>query len=110
MTDEQMELVVAEEYAIASILYYDLAVPCTGVSDGQFDTWCDWLRRRGADARIPWLDPEMLQAGSGYETAEFPRYLHEEAWWRTMELCQCVNCLADRGEIVDPEVLRRMGR
>ncbi len=77
--DDSVELEYAERYAVASIMYYGLSGTDTGLTDAQYDGFCNWLLRRQAWKRIPWLEKEMLRCGSGYDTSKFPAELHERA-------------------------------
>lgn len=105
MTEE-----LAREYAIASIIYYGGSGKCTGMSDANFDGICDWLLKGQAWNVVPWLEREMLKAGSGYDLSRYPEELHVEAGVRISRPCPCTRCMADRGEIKDPDVLRRLGK
>ncbi len=73
------ELEYAEKYAVASIIYYSDTGIDTGMSDAQYDGFCDWLLKRQAWQRIPWIERDMLLAGSGYDTKGFPPELHARA-------------------------------
>ena len=69
---DDLELAYAEEYAVASMLYYRHDVSM--MSDARFDGLCSWLLDRGSYKRLTWLDRESLIAGTGYDT-KFPDYL-----------------------------------
>lgn len=77
--DLSYELEFAERYAVASIIYYSDTGIDTGMNDAQFDGICDWLIKRKVWGRIPWLEYDMLRAGTGYDTSKFPPELHEKA-------------------------------
>jgi len=100
---------LAERYAIASILYYTGDVPCTGMTDAVFDGICHYLLENEAWKVVPWLERDMLAAGSGYDLSVYPAELHEKAAEQASKPCVCVRCMAVRGEIKDPDVLRRLG-
>ncbi|MCI0659232.1 MAG: hypothetical protein L0170_19430 [Acidobacteria bacterium] len=109
MTDEQAELEIAESYAVAAIIYYGDSGRCPGLSDAEFDGRADWLLQRKAWKRFPYLEQSMLAAGSGYDLEKFPRHLHARAATQLAGPCPCLRCMAQRGEIKDPEVLQRLG-
>ncbi len=69
-------LALAEEYAVASILYYRHDE--SFFEDARFDGTCTHLLQVRAWQVVPWLDRESLMAGTGY-AATFPTYLHEAA-------------------------------
>lgn len=68
----------AEEYAVASIVYYSGAAR-EFMSDARFDGLCDTLLKAKAWKEFPWIEREMLIAGSGYDLAKFPQTLHDAA-------------------------------
>lgn len=68
----------AEEYAVASIIYYG-GHPGEFMSDARFDGLCDWLLKNKAWETVPWIEREMLLAGSGYDLSKFPVELHKVA-------------------------------
>lgn len=67
-----------ELYAVASIVYYG-GHPGEFMSDAQFDGLCSWLKAGKAWEWFPWMEQDMLRAGSGYDLAKFPKELHEAA-------------------------------
>lgn len=69
---DDLELAYAQEYAVASVLYYKHDVSM--MSDGRFDGLARWLLDRGSYKRLTWLDKGSLIAGTGYDT-RFPHYL-----------------------------------
>jgi hypothetical protein len=69
----------AEEYAVASIIYYSGLECGEFMSDARFDGLCQTLLERKAYKTIPWIDRESLIAGTGYDTKVFPEHLHEVA-------------------------------
>lgn len=69
----------ADSYAIASILYYSGDAPENFMTDGQFDGICSFLLAARAWRVVPWLEKNMLKAGSGYDLERFPLELHEAA-------------------------------
>ena len=69
----------AERYAVASIVYYSNTGIDTGLSDAQYDGFCDFLLQRQAWKRIPWIERDMLLCGSGFDTKKFPSRLHARA-------------------------------
>jgi hypothetical protein len=110
LTDEELEREYAERYAVASIIYYGSPGRCTGMTDAQYDGFADWLRQRRSWLRVAWLEESMLTAGSGYDLTAFPAYLHERARDQLERLCDCLKCMAGRGDITDPEVLALLGK
>ena len=66
----------AEEYAVASILYYQYDKSM--MRDAQFDGLCQWLLDHKIYNPIDWLDRESLIAGTGYDV-KFPDYLRAYA-------------------------------
>lgn len=68
----------AESYAVASIVYYG-GHESEFMRDAQFDGLCSYLLSRQAWRVVPWLEREMLKAGSGYDVSKFPPELHEAA-------------------------------
>ena len=71
-------LALAEEYAVASIIYYG-GSPGEFMSDGRFDGTCRTLLKAQAWRQMTWLEREALIAGTGYDTKVFPHYLHRAA-------------------------------
>lgn len=71
--------VVAEVYAVASILYYKHAV--SPIADSQYDGLCAHLRNHyeTVSRNFEWLDLHLLRSGSGYVTEMFPTVYHEWA-------------------------------
>lgn len=67
----------AAKYAVASILYYRHS--CSPWTDAQFDGVAYALLEAKAWKRFPWLEREMLMAGSGYDLDKFPAEYHELA-------------------------------
>jgi hypothetical protein len=59
--------------------------------------------------RFGWLEEGMLAAGSGYDVSVIPQVYHEIAKEVMRDPCNCLRCMAARGEIKDPEVLERLG-
>ena len=74
-----LELEYAGRYAVASIIYYGDTGVDTGMTDAQYDGLCDWLLKRQIWKRFPWLERDLLLAGSGYDTSKFPLEFHERA-------------------------------
>lgn len=74
-------LAYAQEYAVAAIIYY-AGFPAEFMSDHRFDGLCSALLNRKAWKEFPWIEREMLIAGSGYDVAQFPQELHDvaKAW------------------------------
>ena len=70
------ETAYSEEYAVASILYYQYDVSM--MSDARFDGLCQTLLDAKAYTRIEWLDRESLIAGTGYDV-KFPDWLRAYA-------------------------------
>lgn len=68
----------AELYAVAAIIYYG-GHPGEFMRDAQFDGICGWLKAHKAWELFPWMEQDMLRAGSGYDLAKFPKELHEAA-------------------------------
>ncbi|MEE8551557.1 MAG: hypothetical protein V3T08_09930 [Gemmatimonadota bacterium] len=77
--DLSVELEYAERYAVASIIYYGNTGIDTGMTDAQYDGFCDWLLQRQAWKRVPWIERELLICGSGFDTSKFPPELHARA-------------------------------
>ncbi len=79
--DADMVLCWAQEYAVASIIYYQGHAP--PMLDSEFDDLCKVLLGLRAWEQVPWLEQSMLTAGSGYDLAKFPADLHDAAeHWR----------------------------
>lgn len=73
----------AQHYAVASIVYYGAFEYGPMMSDAEFDGRCAALLAASAWKQIPWLEREMLIAGSGYILEKFPADLWEAAeHWR----------------------------
>jgi hypothetical protein len=77
--DRELEQEYAERYAVACIVYYNGAGEDTGLTDAQFDGFCDWLLKHESYKRIEWLDYDFLRCGSGYDVSKFPQHLHRRA-------------------------------
>ncbi len=71
----------AAKYAVASVLYYQHDV--TIWSDGEFDALCRTMLDEGDADHVPWLEPEMLRAGSGYDMTKLPGWAVRLAKERT---------------------------
>jgi len=108
VTDQEYERHLAEQYAVASIIYYTGTGRCPGMTDAQYDGHAAWLLSNKVWQRVTWLDEEMLIAGSGYDVKVFPEYLHKRAARRLAASCDCLRCMLRRGEISDPEVIARL--
>lgn len=81
--DADMVLCWAQEYAVASIVYYQAYAGGPVMDDTAFDDLCKALLQRRAWEQVPWLELVMLKAGSGYDMAKFPADLHDAAeHWR----------------------------
>lgn len=76
-TDEHSEMGLAREYALACILYYGHDVSI--MPDTAFDALTRRLLKDRTFERIPWVEEELLSAGSGYDLTIFPPDLHELA-------------------------------
>lgn len=74
-------LAYAQEYAVAAIIY-NSGFHAEFMSDSRFDGLCSALLARKAYDEFPWVEYEMLIAGSGYDTTQFPQELHQvaKAW------------------------------
>lgn len=80
---EDMVLGWAQEYAVACIVYYQSYPGGPIMSDYDFDDLCQALLKFEAWKQVPWLEEQMLVAGSGYDLKKFPADLHEAAeHWR----------------------------
>lgn len=90
--DDATELEYAERYAVASIIYYGSPGVNPGMTDAQFDGICERLKKRKAWKRVPYLEQQMLNAGSGYDLAKFPPELHARAGARMGKSCHCMVC------------------
>jgi hypothetical protein len=69
----------AEEYAVASVVYYSGFEYGEFMSDARFDALCQVLLARKVYMMINWIDRESLIAGTGYDTKAFPDYIHDAA-------------------------------
>lgn len=87
-SDKDTLLTWAQEYAVASIVYYRTYNDGPTMLDEEFDDLCLALLQREAWKQIPWLEEEALKAGTGYAIEKFPTDLHAAAkhWIKIEEL------------------------
>ena len=71
------EAAYAEEYAVASILYYDHDISL--MTDYRFDGLCSTLLSDKTYNRIKWLNKADLIAGTGFVGTNFPSEYKERA-------------------------------
>ena len=71
--DEDLLLMSADTYAVASVLYYEHDV--SAISDALYDGTCHTLLRGQAWKRVLWIEEDILRAGSGYDLSRVPTEL-----------------------------------